>query len=208
MVIFMPASSLDTVTQNVYEEMSLDHAAVDPAVHPQGRGDRQVAGGTGPVRGDARLDAPRPRRPRHRERVRVRAVRRDGRVEPRDVLGDRQRRHPRDAQARLFAGLRGRHHRGGRHARHPAAAVDHDDPVRGRRRAVARAALPRRHRPGRAAGRCCSRHTPCSAIGASTRRRWSPSTRPARRPRCSPTSTSRCARSSRCCRASCRSSCC
>ena len=60
---------------------------------------------------------------------------------------------PGDAQARLFARLRRRHHRRRRHARHPAAAVDHDDPVRGRRRAVAGPPVPRRHRPGPAAGR-------------------------------------------------------
>ena len=53
--------------------------------------------------------------------------------------------------------LRRRHHRGRRHARHPAAALDHHDPLRGRRRAVARPAVPRRDRAGAAAGRAVRR---------------------------------------------------
>ena len=129
------------------------HAAVDPAVHPQGRGDRQVAGRSRPLSCVARVDEQGPRRTGHRQRVRVRAVRGDGRFQSRDLLGDRQRRHPRDADARVFAGLCRRDHRRRRYAGHPAAAVDHDDPVRGRGGAVARPAVPRGHRPGRAAGR-------------------------------------------------------
>ena len=133
------------------------HAAVDSAVHPQGRGDRPIERRQGPVPGDARLDAAHPRRTGHRQRLHLRAVRGDGGVEPGDLLGDRQRRHSGDAQARLFARLRRRHHRRRRHARHPAAAVDHDDPLRGRGRAVARAAVPRRHRPRHAARRAVRR---------------------------------------------------
>ena len=138
------------------------HAAVDPALHPEGRGDRPIRRRPRPVSRDARVDAAHPRRPRHRQRVHLRAVRRDGRLEPGDVLGHRQRRHSGDAQARLLAGLRRGHHRRRRHARHPAAAVDHDDPLRGRGRGLARPAVPRRHRSRAAAGRAvlALRHVP------------------------------------------------
>ena len=124
----------------------VDHAALDPAVHPQGRGDRPLArraristarcmpgctasraGSASPMCSPARCSRRWP-------------------ALARDLLGDRLRRHPGDAQARLFRRLRGRHHRRRRHARHPAAAVDHDDPLCGRGRAVARAAVPRRDR--------------------------------------------------------------
>ena len=184
------------------------HAAVDPALHPEGRGDRQVAGRARSLSRVARVDEQGSRRTRHRQRVRVRAVRGDGRLEPGDVLGDRQRGHSGDAAARLFGRLRRRHHRGRRHARHPAAAVDHDDPLRRRGGTVARPAVPRRHRPGRAAGR---------AVRA-LRRLSLPQGTPSRVPRpmrrtapSRPTSTTRStrrARNSRCCRGSCRSSCC
>ena len=130
----------------------LDHAVVDPALHPEGRGDRQIPRRPGPVFGAACLAAPRARRARRRQRVCLRAVRGDGRIVARHLLGDRLGRHPRNAQARLFRRLRGRHHRRRRHARHPAAALDHHDPVRGRRGKIARTAVPRRHRTRPAAG--------------------------------------------------------
>ena len=184
------------------------HPALDPALHPEGRGDRPLARRPGPLRGAARLDEPRARRPGHRQRVRLRAVRGDGRIEPGDLLGDRLGRHPRDAKARLLAGLRGRHHRRRRHARHPAAAVDHDDPLRGRRRAVARPAVPGRHRPGRAAGRPVRRLRRAALPHASTAPR-APCMRATAPPRrCSTSTSSRCARRSRCCRACCPSWCC
>ena len=138
--LFMPASSLDTVTQNVYEEMASITLLSIPLFILKGAAIGRSRAGQDLYSAHARLAAARAGRPRHRQRVRLRAVRRDGRLEPGDLLGDRLGRHPGDAQARLLARLRGRHHRRRRHARHPAAAVDHDDPVRGRRRAVARAA--------------------------------------------------------------------
>ena len=59
-----------------------------------------------------------------------------------------------EMRSRGYSGrFRRRHHRRRRHARHPAAAVDHHDPLRRRRRAVAGPAVPRRHRSRRAAGR-------------------------------------------------------
>ena len=180
MAVFMPASSLDTVTQNVYEEMASITLLVDSALHPQGRRDRTLGRRPRSLSRDARVDAAHPGRAGHRQRVHLRAVRRDGRIEPGDVLGDRQRGHPGDAQARLLAGLRGRHHRRGRHARHPAAAVDHDDPLRRRRRGVARPAVPRRHRTGTAAGRAVRARTRRGSSAGSTRPRASPSTATAR----------------------------
>ena len=149
------------------------HPAVDPAVHPQGRGDRQVPRRQGSVSGDPRLDAAHPRRTGHRQCLRLCAVRGDGGVEPGDLLGHRQRRHSGDAQARLFAGLRGRHHRRGRHARHPAPAVDHDDPLRRRGRAVARHGC---SSPASARACCSSRCSPpthrIAYRAKSGRRRW------------------------------------
>ena len=203
MAFFMPASSLDTITQNVYEEMASITLLSIPLFILKGAAIGRSRAGQDLYAALHAWMQPRPRRPRHRQRVRLRPVRGDGRLEPGDLLGDRLGRHPGDAQARLLAGLCGRHHRRRRHARHPAAAVDHDDPVRGRRRAVARAAVPRRHRPGR----CCwsalfagyavvrYRKEHRRAIAAYAQRRH-------RTRRCSTTSTSRCARSSRCCRAS------
>ena len=130
----------------------VDHAAVDPAVHPQGRRDRPLARRQGPLFGPACLDEPHSRRPRHRQRLRLRALRRDGGLEPGDLLGDRLGRHSGDAPARLSRRLRRRPDRRRRHAGHPAAALDHHDPLRRRVGAVARPAVPGRHRPGPAAG--------------------------------------------------------
>jgi len=44
MIIFMPSSSVDTITQNVYEEASIT-LTVDSAVHPQRRRDRRSRAG-------------------------------------------------------------------------------------------------------------------------------------------------------------------
>ena len=88
---------------------------------------------------------------------------------------------PGDAQARLLGRLRGRHHRVGRHIGHPVAAIDHDDPLRGRGRAVAREALLRRHRAGAAAGQRRSLATRCGSLRASIRRHAGCALRPAGR---------------------------
>ena len=153
MYFFMPAASLDTVTQNVYEEMASITLLSIPLFILKGAAIGKSPAGRDLYLGPARVDEQGPGRPGHRQRVRLRAVRGDGGLESGDVFGDRQRRHSGNAPARLLAGLCRRHHRRGRHARHPAAAVDHDDPLRGRGRAVAGPAVPGRHRPGPAAGR-------------------------------------------------------
>ncbi len=181
------------------------HAAVHSALHPQGRRDRPLGRGPRSLSRDARVDAAHSRRARHRERLHLRAVRGDGRIEPGDLLRDRQRRHSRDAQARLFARVRRGHHRRRRHAGHPAAAVDHDDPLRGRGRGLARPAVPRGHRPRAAAGRAVLAlrdvPVPQGIQGRARRVRQ----RTARAPRISTRRRTRCARRSRCCRACCRS---
>ena len=114
------------------------------------------------------VDAPHPRRARDCKRVRLRAVRRHGGIFARHLFGHRLGRDSRNAQARLFGGLRLRHHCSRRDAGHPAAAIDNDDPLRGRSRAVARPALSRSHRPCPAA----LPHTRSGAIGASTATPW------------------------------------
>ena len=186
----------------------LDHAAVDPAVHPQGRGDRQIARRPGSLFGAACLAASRSRRARRRQRVRLRAVRGDGGLLARDLLGDRLGRHPRNAQARLFRRLCRRHHRRRRHARHPAAALDHHDPVRGRRGKIAGPAVPRRHRARACCWSRCSASTPCSASARNLPRRRRSTTRPARTRRSSSATISPWRSASTCCRGCCRSCCC
>ena len=153
MGIFMPASSLDTVTQNVYEEMASITLLSIPLF---------ILKGAAIGRSDAGRDL---YLAMHAWMQRIPGGLGIANVftcalfaamaglEPRDLLGDRQRGHSGNAQARLLAGLRRRHHRRRRHARHPAAAVDHDDPLRGRGRGLARPAVPRRHRSRPAAGR-------------------------------------------------------
>ncbi len=153
MAVFMPASSLDTVTQNVYEEMAsitllsiplfiLKGAAIGRsnagrdlylAMHAWMQ---RIPGGLGiaNVFTCALFAAMAGSSP-----ATCSAIGSAGIPEMRD--------------ARLLAGIRGRHHRRRRHAGHPAAAVDHDDPLRGRGGGVARPAVPRRHRARDAAGR-------------------------------------------------------
>ena len=135
----------------------LHHLAVDSAVHIERRGHRTLAGGSRSLRCVARLDALDSWRARDRQRVRLRIVRGNGWLLAGHLLGDRLRRHPGDAKARLLPRICLRDHRSRRHARHPAAAVDHHDPLCGRRRAVARAAFPRRHRASALAGRALRR---------------------------------------------------
>ena len=129
MAIYMPAASLDTVTQNVYEEMAsitllsiplfiLKGAAIGKSRAGQDLYSalhawlHRVPGGLGVanVFACALFAAMAGLLARH-------------------LFGDRLGRHPRDAQARLFRRICRRHHRRRRHARHPAAALDHHDPV-------------------------------------------------------------------------------
>ena len=186
----------------------LDHAAVDPAVHPQGGGDRQIPRRPGSLLGAACLAAPRAGRAGRRQRVRLRAVCGDGGLLARDLFGDRLGRHSRDAQARLFGRLCRRHHRRRRHARHSAAALDHHDPVRGRRGEIAGPAVPRRHRPRTVAGNLV-RHLRRAALpqgicgGAGALRE-----EPERSPRSCSATNSRWPSASPCCRGCFRSCCC
>ncbi len=152
MMAFMPAASLDTITQNVYEEMASITLLSIPLFILKGAAIGQSRAGQDLYSALTCLVAPHPRRTWHRQRIRLRAVRRHGRIVAGDLLGDRFGRHPGNAQARLFRRLRRRHHRRRRHARHPAAAFDHHDPLRGRRREIARTAVSRRHRSGATAG--------------------------------------------------------
>ena len=102
------ASSLDTITQNVYEELASITLLSIPLFILKGAAIGKSRAGADLYSALHVWMNKRPGRPRHRQRVRVRPVRGDGGLEPGDVLGHRQRRHPGDAQARLLAGLRGR----------------------------------------------------------------------------------------------------
>ena len=157
MIAFMPSSSVDTITQNVYEEMASITLLSIPLFILKGAAIGRSPAGKDLYGALACLVAPHPGRARHRQRFRLCLVCRDGRVVARNLLGDRLGRHPGNAHARLFRQLRCRHHRGRRHARHPAAALDHHDPLCGRRRAVAGSAVPGRHRASRAAGQLVRR---------------------------------------------------
>ena len=157
MIVFMPSASVDTITQNVYEEMASITLLSIPLFILKGSAIGRSRAGQD-LYGALHAWMHRiPGRARHRQRLRLRAVRRDGGLIARYLLGDRLRRHSGNAQARLFRRLRGRHHRRRRHARHPAAALDHHDPLRGRGRAVARPAVPRRDRAGASCWSRCLR---------------------------------------------------
>ena len=107
MYFFMPAASLDTVTQNVYEEMASITLLSIPLFILKGAAIGKSHAGQDLYSAHACLDAAHARRVGHRQRVHLRAVRGDGGLESGDVLGHRQRRHPGDAQARLLARFRG-----------------------------------------------------------------------------------------------------
>jgi hypothetical protein len=151
MGIYMPTASLDTVTQNVYEEMAsitllsiplfiLKGAAIGKSRAGQDLYSalhawlHRVPGGLGVanVFACALFAAMAGSSP--------------------DLLGNRLSRHSRNAQARIFRQLRGRHYRRRGHARHPVAAFDHHDPVRGRRGKIVGPAVSRGHRARAAAG--------------------------------------------------------
>ena len=95
MAIYMPHGLARYGDAERLRGNGLDHAAVDPAVHPQGRGDRQIPRRPGSLFGAACLAASRARRARRRQRVRLRAVRGDGGLLARDLFGDRLGRHSR-----------------------------------------------------------------------------------------------------------------
>ena len=139
MIAFMPAGSVDTITQNVYEEMASITLLSIPLFILKGAAIGRSPRRQGSLRRAPRLAAQISRRPGHCQCVRLRVVCRDGRLFARHVLGHRLCRHSRDAQAWLLGQFRCRHHCRRRHARHPAAAVDHDDPLCRGRRAIARA---------------------------------------------------------------------
>ncbi len=146
MLGFMPAASLDTVAQNVYEELASITLLTIPLFILKGAAIGKSRAGQGPLRRAAYLAGPRAGRARGGRRDRLRPVRRHGRQQPGHVQRHRQFRDSGDAPARLFAGLRRRAGRSRRNARHPAAAEHRADPLRRRRRAVARPAVPGRDR--------------------------------------------------------------
>ena len=102
MIAFMPAASVDTITQNVYEEMASITLLSIPLFILKGAAIGRSRAGQD-LYGALHAWMHRiPGRARHRQRVRLRAVRRDGGIVARDLLGDRLGRHSGDAQARLF----------------------------------------------------------------------------------------------------------
>src|SRR5215468_2551503 len=153
----MPIAFALGAVATVFMIAYMPRGSVDSAVHPQGLGHWPLARRPGPLRRAACMDASHPRRPRHRQRVRLRTFRGNGWLLSGDLLSDRLGRNSGDAQARLFQRVRSGHHRGGRHIGDPAATVDHDDSLRGRGRAVAGPALSRRDWARAAAGRTLRR---------------------------------------------------
>src|SRR5580693_9274219 len=120
MGIYMPAASLDTVTQNVYEEMASITLLSIPLFILKGAAIGKSRAGQDLY---SALHAWLHRVPGGLGVANVFAC---------ALFGDRLGRHPGNAQTRLFRRIRGRHYRGRRHARHSATALDHHDPVRGR----------------------------------------------------------------------------
>ena len=183
MAIYMPAASLDTVTQNVYEEMASITLLSIPLFILKGAAIGKSRAGQDLY---SALHAWLHRIPGGLGVANVFACALFAAMagsSPATCCGDRLGRHPGNAQARLLRRLRGRDHRRRRHARHPAAAIDHHDPVRGRRGKVAGPAVPRRHWPGPFA-RLPVRHLRGVPLpqGISQRRRRS-TKRPARKQR-------------------------
>jgi hypothetical protein len=128
MGIYMPSASLDTVTQNVYEEMASITLLSIPLFILKGAAIGKSRAGQDLY---SALHAWLHRVPGGLGVANVFACALFAAMAG-SSLGDRLRRHSGNAQARLFRRFRRRHHRSRRHARHPAAAVDHHDPVRGR----------------------------------------------------------------------------
>ena len=153
MLAFMPLASLDTVAQNVYQELASITLLTIPLFILKGAAIGKSRAGKDLIRCLAHMAAPGARRAWCGGGAGLRAVRSHGRVEPRDLFGDRQLRHSGDAPAWLFARVFGGAGRGRRDARDSAPAFDRADLVRGRRGAVARTPVPRRAWSRRAAHR-------------------------------------------------------
>ena len=209
MYFFMPASALDTVTQNVYEEMSSITLLSIPLFILKGRGHRPIARRARTLCGHACLDAQGAGRPGHRQRLRPARCSRRWPAPAR-----------RPARRSAVAGIPEMRRRGyspGFAAGIIAAggtlgillpAVGDDDPVRGRVGAVPRPALPGRHRPGAVAGDAVRR----LRGAATTRREHRQAPRAAFErqtalspPSCSKETVHASGRNSRCCRAWCPS---
>src|SRR3981189_2416336 len=112
MGIYMPAASLDTVTQNVYEEMASITLLSIPLFILKGAAIGKSRAGQDLY---SALHAWLHRVP--------------GGLGVAHLFRDRLGWHPGNAQARLFRRIRGRDYRRRRHARDSAAALDHHDPV-------------------------------------------------------------------------------
>ena len=152
MGIYMPAASLDTVTQNVYEEMASITLLSIPLFILKGAAIGKSRAGQDLY---SALHAWLHRVPGGLGVANVFACALFAAMagsSPADLLGDRVGRHPGNAPARLFRSPGGRHHRGRRHTRHPAAAIDHHDLVCGRRGKIIGQAVSRRDRSGPVAG--------------------------------------------------------
>ena len=152
MAIFMPSASLDTVTQNVYEEMAsitllsiplfiLKGAAIGKSRAGQDLYSalhawlHRVPGGLGVanVFACALFAAMAGSSPATCSAIGSAGI-------------------PEMRKRGYSGGFAGRHHCRRRHARHPAASLNHHDPVCGRRRKIAGPFVPCRHRAGTAAG--------------------------------------------------------
>ncbi len=157
MYFFMPGAALDTVTQNVYEEMASITLLSIPLFILKGAAIGKSRAGAdlySAIHVWLRKD---PGRPRHRQRLRLRPLRRHGGVEPGDRVG--HRRAPASRRCGPAATRRG-------FAAGIIAAggtlgillppVDHHDPLLGGLGAVARPAVPRRGHARGCCSSCCS----------------------------------------------------
>ena len=131
MGIYMPAASLDTVTQNVYEEMASITLLAIPLFILKGAAIGRSRAGQDLY---TALHAWLHRVPGGLGVANVFACALFAAMagsSPATCSAIGSAGIPGNAQARLFRRICRRHYRRRRHARHSAAAVDHDDPVRG-----------------------------------------------------------------------------
>ena len=133
---FMPAAALDTVAQNVYEEMGNIVILSIPLFILKGAAIGRTDAGRDIYRA---LHAWLQRIPGGLGIANTVACGLFAAIWflARDLLGYRIVRPPGNAQAGLFRGVRGRHHRGRWHAWHLAAALHYDDPLCSCRRSLA-----------------------------------------------------------------------